>query len=124
MGVGSQESTGIPYLLMQRISIRESPSLIVKCVFAEAHTAVQLLHESPCLPTLLSSLLPLFLAQITLGKQCHASFIKMPFSHCPKSLSLKGEAWLISTSLCSWHERQQMPELKFCIYLSPGFVPI
>lgn len=34
-------------------------------------------------------------------------------SHYPKSLPLEGKARLISTSLCSGHERQQMPELKF-----------
>lgn len=43
---------------MQQSSIRESPRLIMKCVFAEAHTVVQLLLESLCLSTPLSSLLP------------------------------------------------------------------
>lgn len=47
-------------LIHAAANIGESPSLIMKCVFAEAHAAVQLLLESLCLSTPLSSLLPLF----------------------------------------------------------------
>lgn len=45
-------------------------------------------------------------------------------SHYPKSLPLEGKARLISTSLCSGHERQQMPELKFAFTYHLFFVPI
>lgn len=63
----------LSYLFMQQSSIEETPSLIMKCVFAKAHTAKQLLLESLCLSTPLAFFSSL--DHITLGKQCHASFI-------------------------------------------------
>lgn len=45
-------------------------------------------------------------------------------SQYPKSLPLEGKARLISTSLGSGDERQQMPELKFAFTYHLFFVPV
>lgn len=97
------------YLFMQQPSIRESPSLIMKCVFAEARAAVQLLLESLCLSTPLSSLLPLFFRSdhsreaMSCFIHCDASPTVLNPSLAPLFFSQRVKAWLISTSLCSKH---------------------
>lgn len=85
------------YILMQWHRIGESPGLIIKCVFAQAQAALQRLHESLCLSTPLSSLLPVFFRSLW---GSNASFIKMPLPRCPKSFAQKGKAQLISIRLC------------------------